>query len=54
VYCINVKLPFFLVAALAPAMAERGKGVTVNVSSAAAGLGQAGAALYGSSKAAIC
>jgi NAD(P)-dependent dehydrogenase (short-subunit alcohol dehydrogenase family) len=52
-YAINVKVPFFLVGALAPAMAERGEGVIVNVSTTVAGFGQAGAALYGSSKAAI-
>jgi NAD(P)-dependent dehydrogenase (short-subunit alcohol dehydrogenase family) len=52
-YALNVKVPFFLVAALAPAMAERGEGVIVNVSTMVAGFGQAGAALYGSSKAAI-
>ena len=53
VYSINVKAPFFLVAALAPNMAERGEGVIVNVSTTAAQIGQAGAAVYGSSKAAI-
>jgi NAD(P)-dependent dehydrogenase (short-subunit alcohol dehydrogenase family) len=52
-YSVNVKVPFFLVAALAPAMAERGEGVIVNISSMVAGLGQTGQALYGSSKAAI-
>ena len=52
-YSVNVKVPFFLVAALAPAMVERGEGVIVNVSSMAAGFGLAGQALYGSSKAAI-
>ena len=52
-YSVNVKAPFFLVAALAPAMAERGDGVIVNVSTTAAGFGQAGAALYGSGKAAL-
>jgi len=52
-YAVNVKVPFFLVAALAPPMAERGEGVIVNVSTMVAGFGQAGAALYGSSKAAI-
>ena len=50
-YSVNVKVPFFLVAALAPAMAQRGEGVIVNVSTMVAGFGQAGAALYGSSKA---
>jgi NAD(P)-dependent dehydrogenase (short-subunit alcohol dehydrogenase family) len=52
-YSINVKVPYFLVAALAPAMAERGDGVIVNVSTTVAGFGQAGTALYASSKAAI-
>jgi NAD(P)-dependent dehydrogenase (short-subunit alcohol dehydrogenase family) len=53
VYDINVKAPFFLVAALAPAMARRGKGAVVNVSTMVAHFGQAEMALYGSSKAAI-
>jgi NAD(P)-dependent dehydrogenase (short-subunit alcohol dehydrogenase family) len=52
-YAVNVKVPFFLVAALAPAMAERGEGVIVNVSTMVAGFGQAGQGLYGSSKAAV-
>ncbi|WP_372670719.1 SDR family NAD(P)-dependent oxidoreductase [Amycolatopsis kentuckyensis] len=53
VYDINVKVPYFLVAALAPAMAERGHGAIVNVSTMVATRGMAGMALYGSSKAAI-
>lgn len=52
-YATNVKVPYFLVAALAPAMAERGQGVIVNVTTMVSGFGQAGAALYGSSKAAV-
>src|SRR2546426_10133486 len=32
VYALNVKVPYFLVAALAPLMAKRGKGAIVNVS----------------------
>ena len=52
-YATNVKVPFFLVAALAPAMAERGEGAIVNLTTMVAGFGQAGAALYGSSKAAV-
>lgn len=53
VYALNVKAPFLLVAALAPAMAERGGGVIVNVSTMVAAYGAAGTALYGSSKAAV-
>ena len=50
---LNVKVPFFLVAALAPAMAERGWGSIVNVSTMVASFGQAGRALYGGSRAAL-
>ncbi len=50
---LNVKVPFFLVAALAPAMAERGWGSIVNVSTMVASFGQAGRALYGASRAAL-
>ncbi|SOD90152.1 SDR family NAD(P)-dependent oxidoreductase [Streptomyces sp. Ag109_G2-15] len=53
VYDLNVKAPFYLVAELAPAMAERGHGAIVNVSTIAAEYGIAGLALYGSSKAAL-
>jgi NAD(P)-dependent dehydrogenase (short-subunit alcohol dehydrogenase family) len=53
VYALNVKVPFFLVAALAPAMAERGHGVIVNVSTMVAEFGMAQMGLYGSSKAAL-
>jgi NAD(P)-dependent dehydrogenase (short-subunit alcohol dehydrogenase family) len=53
VYAVNVKAPFYLVGALAPEMAERGRGTIVNVSSMAAEFGLAGSALYGSSKAAL-
>ena len=53
VYAVNVKVPFFLVAELAPAMAERGKGAIVNVTTMVAEFGQSGMALYGSSKAAL-
>src|SRR5437016_10079965 len=53
VYALNVKAPFFLVAALAPLMAQRGKGAIVNVSTMVADYGAAGLSLYGSSKAAI-
>ncbi len=53
VYALNVKAPYFLVAALAPLMAQRGKGAIVNVSTMVAHYGMAGMSLYGSSKAAI-
>jgi NAD(P)-dependent dehydrogenase (short-subunit alcohol dehydrogenase family) len=52
-FALNVKVPFFLVAALAPAMAERGWGSVVNVSTMVASFGQAGMALYGASRAAL-
>ena len=53
VYALNVKAPWFLVAALAPAMAERGAGAIGNVSTLVAQFGADGMALYGSSKAAL-
>jgi NAD(P)-dependent dehydrogenase (short-subunit alcohol dehydrogenase family) len=53
VYATNVKVPFVLVAELAPKMAERDHGAIVNVSTMVASFGLAGMALYGSSKAAL-
>jgi NAD(P)-dependent dehydrogenase (short-subunit alcohol dehydrogenase family) len=53
VFAVNVKVPFFLVAALAPAMVDRGRGAIVNITTMVAQFGQAGMALYGSSKAAL-
>ena len=53
VYSLNVKVPYFLVAELAPLMAQRGKGTIVNISTMVADYGAAGMSLYGSSKAAI-
>ena len=53
VYAVNVKAPWFLVAALAPAMAERGSGAIVNVTTMVADFGVDGMALYGSTKAAL-
>ena len=52
-FALNVKVPYFLTAALAPGMAERGEGVIVNVSTMVAGFGLDGMALYGSTKAAL-
>ena len=53
VYALNVKVPYFLVATLAPLMAKRGKGAIVNVSTMAADYAVSGLSLYGSSKAAL-
>ncbi|WP_306191012.1 MULTISPECIES: SDR family NAD(P)-dependent oxidoreductase [unclassified Streptomyces] len=53
VYALNVKAPYYLVAQLAPGMAERGHGSVINVSTMVADFGMAGMALYGSSKAAV-
>ena len=53
VYALNVKAPYFLVAELAPLMANRGKGAIVNISTMVADYGAAGTSLYGSSKAAM-
>ncbi len=52
-FSLNVKVPFFLVASLAPAMAQRGWGSIVNISTMVASFGQAGMALYGASRAAL-
>src|SRR6201982_3505940 len=46
-FALNVKVPFFLVASLAPAMAERGWGSIVTVSTMVASFGQAGLGLFG-------
>lgn len=53
VYALNVKAPYFLVAALAPGMAERGAGSIVNVTTMVAEFGASGMGLYGSTKAAL-
>jgi NAD(P)-dependent dehydrogenase (short-subunit alcohol dehydrogenase family) len=52
-YDTNVKAPFLLTAHLAPGMASRGWGRIVNVTTMVAYIGMTGAALYGSSKAAL-
>ena len=49
----NVRAPFFLVAALAPAMAASGHGSIVSVSSVAGGVGLSGGAAYGATKASL-
>lgn len=53
VFGLNVKVPYFLVAELAPEMAARGHGVIVNVTTMVAEYGAAGMSLYGASKAAL-
>jgi NAD(P)-dependent dehydrogenase (short-subunit alcohol dehydrogenase family) len=50
---INTRAPFLLVGALAPAMAKRGSGAIVNVTSTAATLAAPIGAAYGASKAAV-
>jgi NAD(P)-dependent dehydrogenase (short-subunit alcohol dehydrogenase family) len=52
-YASNVRAPFFLVAALAPAMAKRGHGSIISLSSMAGGVGLMGGAAYGATKAAL-
>jgi NAD(P)-dependent dehydrogenase (short-subunit alcohol dehydrogenase family) len=52
-FALNVKVPYFLTAALVPGMVERGTGVIINVSTMVAGFGLDGMALYGSTKAAL-
>ncbi|WNI14500.1 SDR family NAD(P)-dependent oxidoreductase [Actinacidiphila sp. ITFR-21] len=53
VYAVNVKAPFFLTAAVAPAMVEAGGGAIVNLGSWVARLGLPVGALYSSTKGAV-
>jgi NAD(P)-dependent dehydrogenase (short-subunit alcohol dehydrogenase family) len=53
VYAVNVKTPFFLTAAIAPAMIKSGGGVIINLGSWVARLGIPVGALYGSTKGAL-
>jgi len=50
---VSVKAPFLLTAALVPQMVARGSGVIINIGSINGLVGMAGAALYGSTKAAL-
>jgi NAD(P)-dependent dehydrogenase (short-subunit alcohol dehydrogenase family) len=52
-FAVNVRAPYFLVAALAPAMAARGNGSIVNIGSRAGQIGRAGGAAYSATKAAL-
>jgi NAD(P)-dependent dehydrogenase (short-subunit alcohol dehydrogenase family) len=49
----NVRAPYFLVAAIAPGMAARGRGSIINISSMAGRIGLAPAAAYGATKGAL-
>ena len=51
-FAVNVKAPFFLTAAFAPKMADRGHGAIVNVTTMVAEFGMPGLSAYGASKAA--
>ncbi|MEW2303755.1 SDR family oxidoreductase [Streptomyces sp. NPDC006655] len=53
VYAVNVKAPFFLTGAVAPAMAEAGAGAIINLSSWIVRLGIPVGALYSSTKGAV-
>jgi NAD(P)-dependent dehydrogenase (short-subunit alcohol dehydrogenase family) len=53
VYAVNVKAPYFLTAAIAPAMAARGTGSIINLGSWIARLGIPVGSLYSSTKGAI-
>jgi len=53
IYAVNVKTPYFLTAAVAPAMIEAGGGVIINLGSWIARLGIPVGALYSSTKGAM-
>lgn len=53
VYAVNVKAPFFLTGAIAPAMAEAGGGAIINLGSWISRLGVPQGALYSSTKGAM-
>ncbi|MCB9452333.1 MAG: glucose 1-dehydrogenase [Anaerolineaceae bacterium] len=53
VIATNLKAPFFLTAAFAPRMAERGMGKVINITTTLAHRGFPKAALYGATKAAL-
>jgi NAD(P)-dependent dehydrogenase (short-subunit alcohol dehydrogenase family) len=52
-FASNVRAAYYLVAALAPAMAKRGSGSIISVSSMAGQIGLAGGAAYSATKAAL-
>lgn len=53
VFAVNVKAPFFLTAAIAPKMAERGEGVIINLGSWIVRLGIGRATVYSATKGAL-
>jgi NAD(P)-dependent dehydrogenase (short-subunit alcohol dehydrogenase family) len=53
IWQVNVKAPYFLTAALVPAMINRGDGVVINLGSWGARLGLPGGTAYGSTKGAM-
>jgi NAD(P)-dependent dehydrogenase (short-subunit alcohol dehydrogenase family) len=53
IYAVNVKAPFFLTAAIAPAMAQRGSGAIINLGSWIARLGIPTSSVYSSTKGAL-
>jgi NAD(P)-dependent dehydrogenase (short-subunit alcohol dehydrogenase family) len=53
VYAVNVKAPYFLAAAVVPAMVERGNGVVINLGSWVARIGIPVGSLYSSTKGAV-
>jgi NAD(P)-dependent dehydrogenase (short-subunit alcohol dehydrogenase family) len=52
-FAANVRAPYFLVAAFAPAMASRGAGSIINISSMVGTVGLPAAAAYGATKGAL-
>jgi NAD(P)-dependent dehydrogenase (short-subunit alcohol dehydrogenase family) len=52
-FAANVEAPYFLTAALAPAMVKRGSGSIVNIGSMAGQIGMNGGAAYGATKGAL-
>src|SRR6202042_1752283 len=52
-FAANVRSAYFLVAALAPKMADRGRGSIINLSSMAGQIGVVGSAAYGATKATL-
>lgn len=53
VFSTNVRAPYFLTQALAPAMLARGSGSIISISTMAASFGLPGMSVYGASKAAL-